>query len=203
VDQLSTPAKELEFVFRSGRLCLSFTATVGERWRGSYERLNSAADLARWYREAALLGPDQHVGVTSQGLDKAKALREAIYRCAQARIAGRPTASSDEKLVNEFAEAPPLVPALDGTAVRLSLPRAAGELAVLSTIARDAIDLFGTEAAARIRECAHAECALLFVDTSRPGHRQWCSSATCGSKTRSAKYRERKASPVPSHVSRG
>lgn len=186
------PGAELEFVFRSGRLCLAFAATVGERWRGNHERLRRPSDLARWYCEAGLLDRDQRVTVTPRGLEQARALREAIYQCAKSRIAGRPASGADEALINAVAEAAPLVPVLRGTAAILSLPRGGGEASALSTVARDAIDLLGGDRAARIRECAHPECALLFVDTSRPGRRQWCSSTACGGKTRSAEYRRRR-----------
>ena len=39
---------------------------------------------------------------------------------------------------------------------------------------------------------AGPECVLLFVDTSRPGKRRWCSSTACGGKERAAAYRRRK-----------
>lgn len=191
---IEVPAGEFEFVFRSARLCLSFVATVGERWRGTYERLRHPGDLARWYHEVGLLGQDQHVGVTAVGLERAKAVREAVYRCAKSRIAGLPAAEADEAVLNAAAETAPLIPALRGGISRLALPGTGGEYAALSAVARDAIELLGGEQAGRIRECAHPECALLFVDTSRPGRRQWCSSTACGGKTRSAEYRRRKAS---------
>ena len=84
------PTEELRFNFRSDRLCLAFVATVGERWRGNYERLREPADLKRWYREYGLL--DEPVAVTPTGLDTARALREAIHRVAHAVMAGRPAA---------------------------------------------------------------------------------------------------------------
>jgi predicted RNA-binding Zn ribbon-like protein len=46
--------------------------------------------------------------------------------------------------------------------------------AVFATIARDAIDLLTGPLAGRIRECATPDCALLLVDRSGPGQRQWC-----------------------------
>jgi predicted RNA-binding Zn ribbon-like protein len=167
-----TPVEELRFNFRSGRLCLAFVATVGERWRGNYERLREPADLTRWYRECGLL--DEPVAVTPTGLDAARTLREAIYRVAHA-----------------------VIPVLHKGTGQLTLPADGGEQAALSTVARDAIDLFTGTAAGRIRECASPECALLFVDTSRPGRRRWCSSAACGSKDRSAAYRRRQAGNGP------
>ncbi|MFI0961227.1 CGNR zinc finger domain-containing protein [Streptomyces sp. NPDC021080] len=183
------PAEELRFNFRSGRLCLAFVATVGERWRGNHERLREPADLARWYREVGLL--DEPVAIRSTGLSTARTLREAIYRITQALISGQEPAGADEAVVNAAAGAPPLVPVLrDGTA-RLTLPATGGERAALSTVARDAIDLFTGTAVDRIRECASRECGLLFVDTSRPGRRRWCSSTACGGKDRAASYRRR------------
>jgi predicted RNA-binding Zn ribbon-like protein len=39
------------------------------------------------------------------------------------------------------------------------------------------------------------ECGLLFLDTSRPGRRRWCSSTACGGKARAAAYRQRRQPP--------
>ncbi|MFI0942605.1 CGNR zinc finger domain-containing protein [Streptomyces sp. NPDC021020] len=190
-DADDVPAAELRFNFRSGRLCLAFVATVGERWRGRYERLREPSDLARWYREAGLL--QEAPAVTRPGLESARALREAVHRIARAVIDGEPPSPADEAAVNAAAAAPPLIPVLSGGTGRLTLPAARGQQAALSSVARDAVDLFSGPAAARLRECASPECALLFVDTSRPGRRRWCSSDACGGRDRAAAYRRRRA----------
>jgi predicted RNA-binding Zn ribbon-like protein len=65
--------------------------------------------------------------------------------------------------------------------------------ACLSTIARDAIDLLSGPLAGRVRECAAPDCALLFVDKSRPGRRQWCSMEGCGNRRKTRAYRRRSA----------
>jgi predicted RNA-binding Zn ribbon-like protein len=184
------PAAELAFNFRSGRLCLAFVATVGQRWRANHERLRAPADLARWYVEAGLL--DEPPAVTTTGLRTARTLREAIYRMARDVIGNEPTATADEAVLNAAALRPPLVPVLRCATSRLTLPPTGGEHAALSTLARDAIDLFSGGTAHRLRECADPECGLLFVDTSRPGGRRWCSSTACGTRERSAAYRRRK-----------
>jgi predicted RNA-binding Zn ribbon-like protein len=189
------PAAELAFNFRSGRLSLAFVATVGERWRRKIERLRGPADLARWYREAGLL--EETVTVTPAGLERARSVREAVHRCAKALIAGHTAAETDEALINAAASAAPLVPVLRRGAGLLTAPSANAEAAALSTVARDAIDLFTGTLAARIRECDSPECALLFVDTSRPGRRRWCSSTACGNKDRSATYRRRHQAGPP------
>ena len=51
----SLPPEELRFHWKSGRLSLDFVATVGERWRRSFERLLGPEDLARWLVESGLL----------------------------------------------------------------------------------------------------------------------------------------------------
>ncbi|MFJ4223240.1 CGNR zinc finger domain-containing protein [Microbacterium sp. NPDC089695] len=40
----------------------------------------------------------------------------------------------------------------------------------------------------RIRQCAHPECVLYFLDTSRNGSRRWHSMDTCGARTKSARH---------------
>jgi predicted RNA-binding Zn ribbon-like protein len=54
----------------------------------------------------------------------------------------------------------------------------------LSTVARDAIELFSSTLADRIRICAADDCGLLYVDTSRPGTRRWCSMEWCGDRAK-------------------
>ncbi|HEX8858596.1 MAG TPA: CGNR zinc finger domain-containing protein [Actinomycetes bacterium] len=189
------PPEELRFIFRSGRLSLAFCATVGERWRRNFERLRTPGDLARWYVEAGLV--DAPVATSQSGLRRARVLREAVYRIARALIAGQPPASGDEEIVNAAARAPAPVPQMHrGEATRLVLARGA-EAAMLSLVARDAIELFTSPSSRRIRKCANHQCGLLFVDLSRPGRRRWCSSAACGGRERAARYRRRRTNPAP------
>jgi predicted RNA-binding Zn ribbon-like protein len=60
-----------------------------------------------------------------------------------------------------------------------------------STIARDALDLLGSTAASRIKECAGADCTRVYLDTSRNCTRRWCGMRQCGDKAKSANYRAR------------
>jgi predicted RNA-binding Zn ribbon-like protein len=185
--------KELGFIFRSGRLSLAFCATIGERWRRNFERLRTPADLARWYVEAGLVNAG--IPTSQAGLRQARLLREAVYRIAKALIAGHPPAPGDEEIVNTAAAAPVLIPQMRHGATTHLIPQRGAEAAMLSLIARDAIDLFTSPLSRRIRECANSQCGLLFVDLSRPGRRRWCSSTTCGGRERAAAYRRRRTSP--------
>ena len=184
------PDWEMVFRFTSGRLCLSFCATVGERWRRSFERLRTSDDLGRWLSQAGLA--ESSVPATRQQLEAARRLREAVYRLVRAAMAGEPGDDADREVVNEHARGRPVAAQIgpDG-GPRLWTGRDAVP-AGLATVARDAVDLLTSGAVMRVRECDAPDCALLFWDTSRPGRRRWCADGACGSKARSAAYRSRR-----------
>ncbi|MFD1501965.1 CGNR zinc finger domain-containing protein, partial [Streptosporangium lutulentum] len=64
---------------------------------------------------------------------------------------------------------------------------------VLSTLAREMIDLLSGPLSERIRECASDNCPLVFVDTSRPGARRWCAMERCGNRHKLRALRARQA----------
>ncbi len=181
-------AEDMRFRFASGRICLNLCATVGERWRRGFERLRTPEDLARLYQEAAVVVP---LKLTGADLDKAREVRESIYRSAKSVLDGGRPAAADEEIINRAARVPPPVPQMRHGARSLTPARSHGAASALSAVARDAIDLLTGPEASRLRECASPECGLLFIDLSRPGGRRWCSSDACGGKARSAAYRRR------------
>jgi predicted RNA-binding Zn ribbon-like protein len=178
------------FPFRSGRICLDFVATVAKRRLGDRELLPGPDDLRTWCRVAGLPVPDDEI--TPQRLERSKALREAFYALARARVDGTPHPTDAINLVNATSSlAAPPTPLLapDGFT---AIPRDHVSLdAILALLARDAIDLFTGPYALRIRECTGHDCSLFFVDRSRPGSRRWCAMASCGEKASSATYRKR------------
>lgn len=188
---LDLPAEELDFHFLAGRPCLDLVATVGERWRRAFERMPQPADLARWLARSSL--GLEGVPATAADLDDAHRLREAIDRAARGLPRGRSPDPADLAIVNEIAARPALAPQLvPGGGTTWARPVSAG--AALATVARDAVALLGGPDADRVRECARDDCALLFVDASRPGTRRWCSMQGCGNRTKTASYRRRKGS---------
>jgi predicted RNA-binding Zn ribbon-like protein len=180
------PPEELRFHWKSGRLCLDFVATVGERWRRSFERLLIGADLARWIVETGMV--QTAPAVSSSQLEAGRVLREAINRLARPGLTPEP---GDRDEVNRWAERVPIAPQLT-TEGKLVWVAARPVEAMFAAIARDAVDLLTGQLAARIRECSAPDCALLFVDASRPGRRRWCSTEACGNRTRTKAYRERR-----------
>ena len=184
------PASELRFHWKSGRLCLDFVATVGERWRRSFERLRTPDDLARWLLEASLVSAEPKV--RPMELDDARVLREAVYRVAK-HAGGHSLDPRDVDAINAWAAKPALAPRLSADPRGVTWTAELPVEASLATIARDAVDLLSGPLARRIRECAAPDCALLFVDSSRPGQRRWCSMSACGNRMKTAAYRRRHA----------
>jgi predicted RNA-binding Zn ribbon-like protein len=187
------PPDELRFLFLAGRPCLDLAATVGERWRRSFERLRTPDDLGRWLVEAGMASEPPAVGQAD--LAAARALRDAIYRAA--KLAGRGRLDPDDVAeINRWAAGPAPVPVLDVDR-RVAWDCEQPVHAALVSLARDAIDLLSGPLATRVRECAAEDCALLFVDTSRPGQRRWCSMEGCGNRAKTAGYRRRQARKAP------
>jgi predicted RNA-binding Zn ribbon-like protein len=169
---------------------LNFTATVGERWRRSFERLREPADLARWIHEAGLGQPPSTL--SADDLSEARLLREALYRTFSAVRTGSRPRRSDVRAINGWAVQPGIDVTLHQDRGQLHRVSGVADASrVLADLARDGVDLLGGPEAQRIRECARPDCSLLFLDTSRAGRRRWCSMDGCGARNKMATYRSR------------
>jgi predicted RNA-binding Zn ribbon-like protein len=177
------------FRFRSGRLCLDFIATMGDRDHLAFDRWRNADDFARWCAAARLLGHD--IAVSEAELAAARDLREALYRLVTDALDHKTPDPVDIARANEAARNPPLAPELIAIGQPSIWSSAAPHAAVLATVARDAIDLLSGTALNHVRKCADAHCSVLFVDNSRPGKRRWCAMNGCGNKVKKAAYRKR------------
>jgi predicted RNA-binding Zn ribbon-like protein len=166
------------FTWVGGRPSVDLTATVGKREQAPFERMPTAADLTRWFHEAGLGEPTVSPRVYSQAIE----LREALYR-----LFTGPARAADLDTVNRWSARP--LPGPQLTADHRSTRAPAGATDLLSVIARDAVDLLSSSLKSRIRTCAADYCSLLFVDTSRPGNRRWCSMNLCGARAKMATYR--------------
>ncbi|HUY50993.1 MAG TPA: ABATE domain-containing protein [Streptosporangiaceae bacterium] len=175
-----------EFRFRGGRLCLDFVATLAGRYRGGTERLGDPADLGRWLRLAMPL--DSDAPAASDDLRQAVELREAIYRLVHPATRERPN-RADIDIVNTWASRRGFGSQLGADARSMTLRAACPVEAGLATVARDAVDLLSGPWLDRVRECARADCSLLFADLSRPGQRRWCDMKSCGNRMKVRRHR--------------
>ncbi|WP_030736796.1 ABATE domain-containing protein [Streptomyces sp. NRRL S-31] len=176
----------------AGRLCLDFTRTLRLRGTaGAVEELTDAAALAAWVRQCGPCpaGPsDAPPGL----VDAARDLREAVHRLIGAVRSGRTADAGARVLVNEAAAHAVPVPVLAASG-RLTWRAGDPVRATLALVARDALDLVASPAVDRVRDCAGAVCGALFLDTSRPGTRRWCSMGTCGNRAKKEALRRRTA----------
>ncbi|MEU6666796.1 ABATE domain-containing protein [Streptomyces sp. NPDC046727] len=174
----------------AGRPCLDFIRTLRHRGTAeAVEELPDAEALAAWVRQC---GPcPAETGDAASGLvGTAQELREAIHRLIGAARAGRTPDAEARALVNEAAAHAVPVPALTASG---QLAWHAGDpvRATLALVARDVLDLVTSPALDRVRDCSGAACGALFLDTSRPGTRRWCSMDTCGNRAKKAALRRR------------
>lgn len=176
------------FHFTSGRLCLWFVATVGNRGSQPFERLEAPDDLNRWFVQVELL--DHPLSITESELETARLLREAIYRTALARMQHSAPEQRDRELVNDWAARLSLIPQLNADGCTCSWSAQQFFAAALAMIARDAVTLFASPEGERLKACAQPLCAMLFLDTSRSGERRWCSMNVCGNRAKKMNYRK-------------
>ncbi|MFJ9606496.1 CGNR zinc finger domain-containing protein [Kitasatospora sp. NPDC101176] len=176
-----TTARGTAFRFDAGALCLELLTTGGPGPYARHEALHQPSDLARWLPRSRLRLPAGAVRIDPDQLAATRTLRDALWRLTAARAHARPGAADDYAVLNRAAAHPPLAPQIapDGTAAA-PLPADGHQLA--ATFARDAIALLTGPHADRIRACAAPDCRLVFVDTSRPGRRRWCSMERCGNR---------------------
>jgi len=115
--------------------------------------------------------------------------------------AGRPTAPRPldvdaVAVVNELAAGAGPVLRLAGGRAVWRQPVTGAQLA--AEIARDAVLTFAEPTVGRIRKCGADNCYLIYLDTSRPGRRRWCSMQRCGNRHKIHEFRHRHATPEES-----
>lgn len=182
----------MEHAFPCGTAALDFVGTLRARRNAvPLEKLRAPKDLDAWFRESGVGEVDPVA--TQFDLDKAVALREAVYDLIAARLAGRDYDERALTCLNEAARLPSTVPQLgrDGKHVRANADQA------LSAVARDAIEILGGPDGALLKECNRPECTQVFIDRSRGFRREWCAMKTCGNRVKGATYRARQRGNLP------
>ncbi|MEV0404885.1 CGNR zinc finger domain-containing protein [Actinoallomurus sp. NPDC050550] len=206
MDSSATPGLVLRthsgavFRFDPGALCLELLTTGGPGEGRRWEVLHEPADLAAWAARSRL-PPTPALEIAPQEVTDARRLRDALWRIAIARTRDEPCAPEDLATVNEAAAHPPLAPAIGADGERRWAGPADGAR-LLATVAHDAVDLLTGPFAERIRTCAGDNCYLIYVDTSRPGRRRWCSMEHCGNRQKVRALRARRSTEHRPDVSR-
>ncbi|HEU0196925.1 MAG TPA: ABATE domain-containing protein [Nevskiaceae bacterium] len=185
------PASSAFFLFGEP-LAVDLVNTRARRGATLVDALDSPTALAAWLKKEA-----SHVAWQGQptrtDLIAVQALRSAIDTLLRTSLSmPRPAPAALQTAVdalNNVLTLPILRPRLRWTpsGPRVMPPGADARRAVLlNALAMSAVTVLTGPDAARLRECAHPDCVLLFV--ARNARRRWCSATTCGNRARVARH---------------
>ena len=193
VGQWLVSAEGTRWWFDSGSFALDFATTGsligrGEGSDAGADLLHAPDDLTAWLRARF---PVAVGAARTRDLFDATSLRDAISRMALRASRSESPAATDIDVVNLYAATPDVPPSIAGGSRQVgrsvhTVPQA------LSTIARDAVDLFDPANAGRIRVCSGEDCGMVYLDTSRAASRRWCSMQRCGNRAKVRAHRARK-----------
>jgi len=209
-DRKSLPQRETayqgRFEFVGEHLSLDFANTLGGLRGGKVEEfLQDYTDLVAWGRQAGILTADdgqrlvvaakQYPADAQAVLERARMLREAIYRLFAAVIRQQLSSSDDISALNaELALAlvhRSIVAGEDGFAWGWDYALPALD-AVLWPVSIAAAELLITNQHQHIRECSSEQCSWLFLDLTRNHSRRWCDMKGCGNQAKVRRYRQRR-----------
>jgi predicted RNA-binding Zn ribbon-like protein len=196
-----SPVKELH-EFRDqdligGHPALDFVNTMTGRNGTPRDWLADPAVFATWAAKAGVLTDDESRRLVARysgdpraakaRLDRARALREAMYSCLDAAVRGvAPPAEVLDRIERAWRAA-----ARDGSlqwngnkGVVIVSPLDDFNVAT-NRIVLSFVDLGEKLSSDRLRKCLGDNCAWFFFDTSKAGRRRWCDMAVCGN---AAKY---------------
>ncbi len=208
----ASAAAEMKLV--GGRLCLDFINTVDGRKSDSPrnesrsivlgDKLTEYSDLVEWSRHAGIVTPTEaqrmiqaskrNTREAREVLDRAIALREALYRICKAIMTGRRPQTLDLETMNDELLRARTHERLAHEANGFTWEWVGTEAALdrmLWSIAHSAAELLTTADLSRLRECSGEQCGWLFEDTSRNRSRQWCDMQDCGNLAKVRRYRTR------------
>ena len=189
-----------------GRLSLDFANTAD--WHASdhpVEFLTSYSDLVVWSQHVGILTDHQAQRLLKKAarrpedanavLERAIALREAIYRIFSAISRGGPPQAADLAAFNAELSGALAQSRIVSTAEGFAWDWAGAEDTLdqmLWPVMHDAAGLLTSEELDRVGQCAADRCGWLFLDTSRNRSRRWCSMEDCGNRAKARRYYERK-----------
>jgi predicted RNA-binding Zn ribbon-like protein len=198
---------DTEYRTKTGWLCLDFANTVG--WHASNspeESLNKYADLIEWSAERGIISGDakdvllrksEERPIEAQAvLEKAREVREDIYRILSDTAHGNPVKTTDLKGFNKALASmlshSRLAPYERG--LRWDWNSDSDKLdSVIWPVVRSAVDLMTSEAIKRVGQCADEKgCGWLFWDSSRNRSRRWCDMSDCGNRAKVRRFYAKK-----------
>ena len=195
------------FDLDAGELSLAFVNSLEERSANppARERLNAYHDLLAFSRQAGALDDalaaqlaataTRQPAAAAAALERAVAVREALFRLYSAIAGDEPPAADDLATLNAAHAAASAHGgvAFEDTRFVWTWDTAPDALdRPLWPIVDAAVNLLLEGDLTRVRQCAAHDCAWLFLDTSRNHSRRWCSMSSCGNRAKVGNFRERR-----------
>ena len=196
----------VKFEMVGGRTCLELVNTASGRKMGPFtDKLTSYEDLLDWGVQAQELTYEEAVALKQKAaadpmgaasvVERARNLREAIFRVFEKRLNGEELAQEDLTLISEENGRASmnriLTPSLVGvcgydwrTNDELDRP--------LWPAALSATTLIASEDATRVKACGNDGCHWLFLDTTKNRSRRWCDMKECGNREKARRHYNRK-----------
>ena len=204
-----SPSVASRFDLSGDALCLDFANTWGDRRRAESDRLRTYDDLLAFAAQTAALdrarlpalatAAERDGAAAASALERARVLRDAIYRLLSARARDGAPPPADLALLNEALREslPHLTLAPEGGGFTWRWDDSTDLLAPLRPVVRSAADLLAGDELHRVRECDGATCTWLFLDRSRNRSRRWCSMESCGNRAKAARHYHRRRAGEP------
>jgi predicted RNA-binding Zn ribbon-like protein len=204
---------EREYLFElvGGRLCLDFVNTLnGSREiEETEEKLTSYAALVSWSRQAGELSErearqllkeaERRPKEAAKVVERAIALREAIYGIITTSANGASPSKADLKVLNAALSEAMARSEIKRTTNGFSWGWTSDEVTLdrmLWPVARSAAELLTSEEMNRARVCEAGDCTWLFMDLSKNHSRRWCDMKYCGNRAKSRRHYERKRATI-------
>ncbi len=142
-------------------------------------------ELGAWLAARGL--PAESVG--EEGLERARALREALRQAMLANNGGAVVKSAEELLEEEARRGELSMRFREGTA--LLEPCAGGLDGALASLLAPVAAAMSDGTWTRVKACRADDCQWAFYDRSRNRSGTWCDMAVCGNRQKVRAYRER------------
>jgi predicted RNA-binding Zn ribbon-like protein len=196
-----------------GRPVVDFVNTVSDRSTGRpYDRLRTFADLLEWCVRVELFGRSEarrlaeeaaaRPAEAEEALERARSLREALFRLFEAAAEGRSPPGDALAEVNGIVSEGLRNRRLHATdhGICWSWTERPARLDwMLWPLAWSAAELLTSSEVGRLKQCAQDDCRWIFLDLSRNRSRRWCTMEDCGNRAKARRHyhRHRAASPNP------
>jgi predicted RNA-binding Zn ribbon-like protein len=192
-----SPVESYELI--GGELCLDFSNTASRRTvpEGPAEKLRQFGDVVTWAERVGILASEGATLVRDEAvrrradaalvLERARALREAIYRIFSALGRSESPALEDVALLDEEYHrgmarrrltADGWVWAREGDALEWAL----------GPVSFSAAELLTSDRLNRVKECTNHACTWLFLDVSKNRSRRWCDMKDCGNRAKARRH---------------